>query len=192
MISLLIFPISCPPVSNQTLKSLNLGGLLLIRAPVTQRREAGENQFLFFSFPVMGVKTQQSCPLFNAASCPMNRSTPSCVDGWVGYRGKCYYFSEAEGNWNNSQSHCSALSASLAVIDTWQDLDFVLQYKGTTDPWIGLRRGSNHHWKWANGTKFSNLFEVRGDANCAFLTETAVSSSRCYTVRSWICNKPYA
>ncbi|XP_039373105.1 C-type lectin domain family 2 member H-like [Mauremys reevesii] len=147
---------------------------------------------LLISLIVMGFKTQQSCPLYNAASCPMNCSTPSCVDGWIGYRGKCYYFSEAEGNWTYSQSHCSALGASLAVIGTRQDLDFVLRYKGTTDPWIGLRRGSDHHWKWADGTKFSNLTEVRGDANCAFLTETTVSSSRCYTVRSWICNKLYA
>ncbi|XP_032643806.1 C-type lectin domain family 2 member B-like [Chelonoidis abingdonii] len=147
---------------------------------------------LLISLIVMGFKTQQSCPLSNAASCPTNRSTPSCVDEWIGYRGKCYYFSEAEGNWNKSQSHCSALGASLAVIDTQQDLDFMLSYKGTTDAWIGLRRGSDHHWKWANGTKFSKLFEVRGDANCAFLMETAVSSSRCYTMRSWICNKPYA
>ncbi|XP_005312579.2 C-type lectin domain family 2 member B-like isoform X1 [Chrysemys picta bellii] len=147
---------------------------------------------LLISWAVMGFKTQQSCPLSNAASCPVSRSTSSCVDGWIGYRGKCYYFSEAEGNWTYSQNNCSSLGASLAVIDTRQDLDFILRYKGTTDPWIGLQRGSDHHWKWANGTKFNNLFEVRGDANCAFLTETAVSSSRCYTVRSWICNKPYA
>ncbi|TFJ97361.1 transmembrane protein 116-like protein [Platysternon megacephalum] len=141
------------------------------------------------SLIVMGFKTQQSCPL---ASCSMCHSTPSCVDGWIGYRGKCYYFSAAEGNWTNSQNNCSSLGASLAVIDTQQDLDFVLRYKGTTDPWIGLQKGSDHHWKWANGTKFNNLFEVRGDANCAFLMGTVVSSSRCSTVRSWICNKPYA
>ncbi|XP_053904444.1 early activation antigen CD69-like isoform X2 [Malaclemys terrapin pileata] len=147
---------------------------------------------LLISWAVMGFKTQQSCPLSNSASCPVSRSTSSCVDGWIGYRGKCYYFSEAEGNWTYSQNNCSSLGASLAVIDARQDLDFILRYKGTTDPWIGLQRGSDHHWKWTNGTKFNNLFEVRGDANCAFLTETAVSSSRCYTVRSWICNKPYA
>ncbi|XP_027689604.2 C-type lectin domain family 2 member B [Chelonia mydas] len=147
---------------------------------------------ILISLAVMAFKTQQSCPLPIAASCSICPSVPSCEDGWVGYQGKCYYFSEAEGNWIYSKNNCSSLGASLAVIDTWQDLDFVLRYKGTTDPWIGLQRGSDHHWKWENGTKFNNLFEVRGDANCAFLTETAVSSSRCYTERSWICNKPYA
>uniref|UniRef100_A0A674J708 C-type lectin domain-containing protein n=1 Tax=Terrapene triunguis TaxID=2587831 RepID=A0A674J708_9SAUR len=47
---------------------------------------------------------------------------PCCLDGWVGYRGKCYYFSEAEGTWDSSQSFCSSLNASLAWIDTEKDL----------------------------------------------------------------------
>ncbi|XP_075770300.1 uncharacterized protein LOC102462209 isoform X2 [Pelodiscus sinensis] len=45
-----------------------------------------------------------------------------CPDGWVGYRGKCYYFSDAEGTWNSSQSFCSSFNASLAGIDTEKDL----------------------------------------------------------------------
>ncbi|XP_065420339.1 C-type lectin domain family 2 member E-like [Chrysemys picta bellii] len=24
---------------------------------------------------------------------------PACPNGWIGYRGKCYYFSEVQGNW---------------------------------------------------------------------------------------------
>nr|XP_005311367.2 C-type lectin domain family 2 member F-like [Chrysemys picta bellii] len=45
---------------------------------------------------------------------PVGAAGPGCPDGWIGYRGKCYYFSETEGNWTYSQSQCSALSASLA------------------------------------------------------------------------------
>lgn len=138
---------------------------------------------VFSCWTVMAFKTQQSCP---------PPRPDSCADGWIGYKGKCYYFTEAEGNWTYSQSRCSALGASLAGIDTKQDLDFMLRYKGTTDPWIGLQRGTDREWKWVNGTKFNLLFEVRGDADCAYLKETAVSASRCYIMRSWICNKPYA
>ncbi|KAG6923687.1 C-type lectin domain family 2, member h, partial [Chelydra serpentina] len=36
------------------------------------------------------------------------RREAACPDGWDDFQGKCYYFSEAEGNWNNSQSQCSA------------------------------------------------------------------------------------
>ncbi|XP_065271149.1 C-type lectin domain family 2 member D-like [Emys orbicularis] len=122
---------------------------------------------------------------------------PACPDGWIGYRGKCYYFSEAKGNWNHSQSHCSSLSASLAVIDTLQDLDFMLRYKGKFDHWIGLWRDPGQPWKWANGTEFNNLFPIGGGAgggegDCVYLTENSVSSLRCTSERYWICTKPHA
>ncbi|XP_044839313.1 C-type lectin domain family 2 member D-like [Mauremys mutica] len=120
---------------------------------------------------------------------------PWCPDGWVGYGGKCYYFSEAEGNWNNSQRHCSSLGASLAGIDTLQDLAFLLRYKGKSDHWIGLRREQElgQPWKWVNGTKFNRLFVITADGDCAYLNdENRVSSLRCTSERHWICSKPDA
>uniref|UniRef100_A0A8C4W073 C-type lectin domain-containing protein n=1 Tax=Gopherus evgoodei TaxID=1825980 RepID=A0A8C4W073_9SAUR len=76
---------------------------------------------------------------------PLARSDPPaaarcCPDGWVGYGGKCYYFSEAEGDWNNSQSNCSSFSASLAEIDTPQEMAFIKRHKDLSEHWIGLRR----------------------------------------------------
>nr|XP_042698577.1 C-type lectin domain family 2 member B-like [Chrysemys picta bellii] len=90
-----------------------------------------------------------------------------CPDSWIGYRGKCYYFSEAEENWNNSRSNCSVLGASLAVIDSEQDL-----VRRKTDPFWG--------------------FPIRGGGNCAYLNDNGVSASRCITERHWVCNKPDA
>ncbi|XP_075770307.1 C-type lectin domain family 2 member D5-like isoform X3 [Pelodiscus sinensis] len=69
---------------------------------------------VFSCWTVMAFKTQQSCP---------PPRPDSCADGWIGYKGKCYYFTEAEGNWTYSRSRCSALGASLAGIDTKQDLN---------------------------------------------------------------------
>ncbi|XP_039357942.1 C-type lectin domain family 2 member D-like [Mauremys reevesii] len=118
---------------------------------------------------------------------------PCCPDGWVGYGGKCYYFSEAEENWNNSQSNCSSLGASLTAIDTLQDLDFLLRYKGKPHHWIGLRRDPGKPWKWTNGTEFNNLFPITADGDCAYLNdENRVSSLRCTSERHWICSKPDA
>lgn len=45
-----------------------------------------------------------------------------CPFDWIRYRGKCYYFSEAEGNWTSGQENCSALGASLAMLDSMEDL----------------------------------------------------------------------
>ncbi|XP_039373028.1 C-type lectin domain family 2 member D-like [Mauremys reevesii] len=116
-----------------------------------------------------------------------------CLDGWVGYQGKCYYFSEAEENWNNSQSHCSALGASLAVIDSEQEMTFLLRYKGKLNHWLGLWRDQDQDqdqpWKWANGTEFSNQFEIRGGGHCAYLSGGFVGSSRCTSLTNWICSK---
>ncbi|KAH1182985.1 C-type lectin domain family 2 member B-like [Mauremys mutica] len=115
---------------------------------------------------------------------------PCCPDGWIGYRGKCYYFSETEGDWNQSQSQCSALKASLAAIDSEQEKDFLLRYKGFLDCWIGLQRERGQPWRWPNGTKFNNWFPIRGGGDCAFLIdEDWFGSSRCSTGRRWICSK---
>ncbi|XP_029769196.1 C-type lectin domain family 2 member D-like, partial [Terrapene carolina triunguis] len=115
-----------------------------------------------------------------------------CPDGWIGYRGKCYYFSEAEENWNNSQRHCSALGASLAVIDSEQDLVFMLRYKGISEHWIGLwREQARQPWKWVNGSDLNSLFLI-GGGNCAYLNDNGVSASRCITERNWVCSKPDA
>ncbi|KAG6923017.1 C-type lectin domain family 2 member D [Chelydra serpentina] len=117
-------------------------------------------------------------------------SEPCCPDGWVGYLGKCYYFSEQEGNWISSQSYCSSLGASLAAIDTPQDLAFLKRYKGPAYHWIGLRREESQPWKWVDGTEFNGMFEVKGGGNCAYLNGMAVISSRCQTEKNWVCSKP--
>uniref|UniRef100_A0A8C3HY38 C-type lectin domain-containing protein n=1 Tax=Chrysemys picta bellii TaxID=8478 RepID=A0A8C3HY38_CHRPI len=89
-------------------------------------------------------------------SCPLDLPTAACPDDWIGYQGKCYLFSKADGTWNESQSNCSSLNASLAVIDTQKDLDFLQQYKGSPAHWIGLRRDTSQPWRWADGTEFNN------------------------------------
>ncbi|CAM4557557.1 unnamed protein product [Lepidochelys kempii] len=127
--------------------------------------------------------------LSSADLCPP--ASPSCPDGWMGYRGKCYYFSETEGSWTDSRSRCSAPGASLAGIDSEQETAFLLRHKGVYDHWIGLWREQGQPWKWANGTKFNHLFHLRGGGDCAYLNdEKGVSSSRCYMGRRWICSKP--
>ncbi|CAM5158428.1 unnamed protein product [Eretmochelys imbricata] len=109
----------------------------------------------------------------------------------MGYRGKCYYFSEREGSWTDSRSRCSAPGASLAGIDSEQEMVFLLHHKGVYDHWISLRREQGQPWKCTNGTEFKDLFQIRGGGDCACLNdEKGVSSSRCYMGRQWICRKP--
>ncbi|XP_074873419.1 C-type lectin domain family 2 member D-like isoform X2 [Carettochelys insculpta] len=125
--------------------------------------------------------------------CPrcLPETTSACPDGWVGFQGKCNYFSETERNWTDSQSYCSALNATLAAIDSLLELNFIMRYGGGLYRYIGLRReqGQGQPWKWTNGTIFNNMFEVRGEGQCAYLDERGVSSSRCHSERYFICSR---
>ncbi|KAJ1122103.1 hypothetical protein NDU88_000607 [Pleurodeles waltl] len=90
---------------------------------------------------------------------------PSCGYGWIWYHSKCFYFSEVERNWTEAEGLCGALDSSLAMIDTQEELTFMLRYKGDSHHWIGLRRDSKTQpWMWVNGTKFNNWFTGRGRA----------------------------
>uniref|UniRef100_A0A670ISA8 C-type lectin domain-containing protein n=1 Tax=Podarcis muralis TaxID=64176 RepID=A0A670ISA8_PODMU len=71
---------------------------------------------LVITIIALAVKKPQPCPL-----CPPPVDA-ACPDRWVGYLGKCYYKSEDKRNWSDSESRCSFLGASLAVIDTKPDL----------------------------------------------------------------------
>ncbi|XP_024071326.1 C-type lectin domain family 2 member D-like [Terrapene carolina triunguis] len=114
-----------------------------------------------------------------------------CPDGWIRIQGKCYYFSKAEGNWTYSRSFCSSHAASLAGIESPQQLGSLLPYKGKLDHWIGLRKDTGQVWKWVNGTEFDHRFEIQGGPDCAFLDEDLnVMTSSCSSLRKWICSRP--
>ncbi|XP_044288581.1 C-type lectin domain family 2 member B-like isoform X2 [Varanus komodoensis] len=125
---------------------------------------------------------------FLLPSCPS--VTPLCLQDWVGYNRRCYFFSDDEGTWDTAQSNCSFHGASLAVIDTQKEKDFLLQHKGASDYWFGLRRIDEQPWKWTNGSDFNNWFPIGANGPCAYLNDEAASSTWCDTERNWICSRP--
>ncbi|XP_030399759.1 C-type lectin domain family 2 member D-like isoform X2 [Gopherus evgoodei] len=144
--------------------------------------------FLISAVIVLVVVSSRPCPNHAASTCPVN---------WIGSQGrtypwKCYYFSQVDGDWNSSQRNCSSLGASLATVDTWEEKEFMLHYKGHSETWIGLTREQvEKPWKWVNGTPFKNQFQIRGGGECAYLNDDkGVSSSRCSTGRRWVCSRP--
>ncbi|XP_025962089.2 C-type lectin domain family 2 member L-like [Dromaius novaehollandiae] len=82
-----------------------------------------------------------------------------CPDDWLYYKKKCYYHSGAAADWDSSQKFCSAHGASLAVIDSHQELNIIIYRMCTTDFWIGLRkRGSEFFW--VNGESFDTNLDT--------------------------------
>ncbi|XP_029809155.1 C-type lectin domain family 2 member D isoform X2 [Suricata suricatta] len=113
----------------------------------------------------------------------------ACPEDWIGFQRKCFYFSYDIKNWTFSQRFCESHDADLVQIETRQELDFLLRYKGPFDHWIGLSREQGQPWKWVNGTEWTSCFPIRGGGECAYLNDQGASSARHYTERKWICSK---
>ncbi|XP_065420262.1 C-type lectin domain family 2 member B-like isoform X1 [Chrysemys picta bellii] len=171
--------------------NFTLAPLLRISCSVCERLAfAFKNQLSREGKPFLPAPCSQAMVASKHHSCPLDLPTAACPDDWIGYRGKCYLFSKADGTWNESQSNCSSLNASLAVIDTQKDLDFLQQYKGSPTHWIGLRRDTSQPWRWADGTEFNNrLFTVNGDGLYVYLNDRP-SRSMGHTTMRWICSQP--
>ncbi|XP_070128100.1 C-type lectin domain family 2 member A-like [Equus przewalskii] len=114
----------------------------------------------------------------------------SCLDDWIGYLGKCFYFSENTTTWAASQNFCTSYAATLAVFNTTKELDFLKRYSDHSQYWIGLSRKPGQTWKWIDGTTYSGWFKIIGIGECAYLHKIGISSASTHLVRKWICSKP--
>ncbi|XP_075838742.1 C-type lectin domain family 2 member D11-like isoform X2 [Microtus pennsylvanicus] len=129
-------------------------------------------------------KTEQVSSKNTYAVCPRN---------WIGFGNKCFYFSEDTNNQTASHNYCMAREAQLAKFDSQEELNFLNRYKGQIDHWIGLHReSSEHHWMWTDNTEYNNLTLIRGKEKYAYLSDKKISSARNYTLKKWICSKPYS
>ncbi|XP_069077283.1 C-type lectin domain family 2 member L-like isoform X1 [Pleurodeles waltl] len=131
----------------------------------------------------------------------LSRDTPgpsrieSCPMDWLYSRNKCYYFSvmyRKEGDWDESQRFCSSHNGSLALFDTQEDLNFLMDFSGEHHVWVGLRkREDGIHW--VNGTACSSsLCSITDFGECMFIGFRALWLSACHLPRPYICSKePY-
>ncbi|XP_040515785.1 C-type lectin domain family 2 member D-like isoform X7 [Gallus gallus] len=66
----------------------------------------------------------------------------------------------------------------------------MLRYRGPANCWIGLHRAEGaEHWTWADGSAFSNWFELRGGGQCAYLNGDRISSALCHNEKFWVCSR---
>ncbi|KAH0630419.1 hypothetical protein JD844_013432 [Phrynosoma platyrhinos] len=123
------------------------------------------------------------------AWCPKPLSGPACPYDWIGYHGRCYFFSKEQRNWTFSKTFCSLQEAHLLTFSPTQEKEFVMRYKGKAPFWIGLSRDPGQPWKWTDGD-ISTLKIIGDGGDCAFLNSRAdATSSRCRTELRWICSK---
>ncbi|KAM6038229.1 C-type lectin domain family 2 member B-like isoform 1-T4 [Chlamydotis macqueenii] len=115
-----------------------------------------------------------------------------CPQGWLGFGGRCYLFSEEEGNWSRGLGRCRDLGGSLTPLDTPEEKGLLARHKGLPHHWVGLRRDQQKRWRWANGSHSQPWFTVRGAADCAYLGDEDVQTASCASEKHWICARPPA
>eukprot|EP00075_Anas_platyrhynchos_P036888 XP_027326141.1 C-type lectin domain family 2 member D-like isoform X1 [Anas platyrhynchos] len=141
---------------------------------------------------IIGVRSQVVSGLIPAApAAGLSQRAYSCPHSWIGFEGKCFYFSDGEKNQTLSRADCHVHGANLAVIQSREELEFMMRYKGSHDHWIGLsRQNPRQRWEWDDGTEFdSSLFPIGGGEDFAFLNNQRVTSARSSGERHWICTR---
>ena len=76
---------------------------------------AKTNHFYVHSGPVQLSRTISVISTTNTHVFP-------CSDDWIGHKGKCYLISKKIKNWTLAQNSCSKHGATLAVIDSKEDM----------------------------------------------------------------------
>uniref|UniRef100_A0A8B9QX39 C-type lectin domain family 2 member D n=1 Tax=Anas platyrhynchos TaxID=8839 RepID=A0A8B9QX39_ANAPL len=72
---------------------------------------------------IIGVRSQVVSGLIPAApAAGLSQRPCSCPPSWIGFEGKCFYFSDGEKNQTLSQADCHARGANLAVIQSKKEL----------------------------------------------------------------------
>ncbi|XP_069506597.1 killer cell lectin-like receptor subfamily B member 1A [Ambystoma mexicanum] len=112
-----------------------------------------------------------------------------CPLNWLYNGRKCYHFSKEVAEWEDSQIFCSSYNASLALIDTEEELDFMLDLICRKHMWIGLRHnGTQFHW--VNGTACnSTVCAITDEGECVYMGSNALRVSGCSLTRPFICTK---
>ncbi|KAF6735154.1 C-type lectin domain family 1 member B [Oryzias melastigma] len=103
-----------------------------------------------------------------------------CPYKWLTYRNYCFFLSTFRLTWEESQSKCTSVYGSLAVI-TSQEVQNFLTEKGNLLYWIGLKKHQSV-WKWVNNKTLEKSYWAtnENDGGCALF------SSHSPPQRNWI------
>ncbi|XP_024123657.2 C-type lectin domain family 4 member E [Oryzias melastigma] len=95
-----------------------------------------------------------------------------CPYEWHTNGSYCFFLSTFTLTWDQSQSKCSSICGSLAVIPS-QEVQNSLTEKGNLMYWIGLKKHQSA-WQWVNNKTLEKSYWTRnpGDRDCALLKST--------------------
>ncbi|NWW16520.1 CLC2L protein, partial [Falcunculus frontatus] len=120
-----------------------------------------------------------------------------CPNGWVGYRGVCYFLSRDQGSWDQGQARYSELWVSLAMLKD-EGTVIPLPPQWNVDYWLRLRRrGQGLHWGygssfnstgWGHNIFLCSSLQVVGNAVCVTLADNKLRSGTCSNPWPYLCS----
>ncbi|XP_054040489.1 C-type lectin domain family 5 member A-like isoform X5 [Rissa tridactyla] len=97
-----------------------------------------------------------------------------CPRNWEKHGEKCYYFFQTQEtkDWNASRKECTDMNSDLVVIDTKDELDYLVLRSKANYYFLGLTYSeSEKKWKWINNMEHStDMFNIEGDFTDYFCT----------------------
>ncbi|XP_043974280.1 natural killer cells antigen CD94-like isoform X2 [Gambusia affinis] len=125
-----------------------------------------------------------------AERCPQKQCKP-CPKDWVMFQSNCYLFTKDEYSnnwktWEQSRMFCLRENATLAVIDSQEEQEFINNKTETYNDnkhgyWIGLKKVTEDMWTWADGRNLSVTFwsteEAANRLSCGLINPHLYHSS---------------
>ncbi|XP_017601238.1 PREDICTED: C-type lectin domain family 2 member D-related protein [Corvus brachyrhynchos] len=109
-----------------------------------------------------------------------------CPPKWEKHGRKCYFFSPEKGkDWNVSRDECAALGSELVIIDSTEELNYLLSQSKHNYYLLGLRFSQEEKkWKWPNNVELDPaMFNIIGkyqDYLCTVIGFGEVHAAPCY------------
>ncbi|XP_048156509.1 C-type lectin domain family 5 member A-like [Corvus hawaiiensis] len=110
-----------------------------------------------------------------------------CPPKWKKHGRKCYFFSPEMKlkDWNASRDECAALGSELVIIDSTEELNYLLSRSKHNYYLLGLRFSQEEKkWKWPNNVEHDPaMFNITGkyrDYLCTAIGFDQVHTAPCY------------
>ncbi|XP_015422979.1 PREDICTED: C-type lectin domain family 17, member A isoform X2 [Myotis davidii] len=122
----------------------------------------------------------------------------TCPEGWLPFKGKCYYFSPNTKSWDEARKFCQENYSHLVIISSMDEQNFVVKAHGSPRVyWLGLSdREQEGDWKWLDGSPVTLSFwepeepNNLNDEDCVSMTRQGTwNDLSCNKATYWICER---
>ncbi|XP_043935010.1 C-type lectin domain family 12 member A-like [Protopterus annectens] len=141
--------------------------------------------------PNNAIQTSESTYICMHGSTSQNDTVEHCKccpEGWIEFKGICYYFSKEQKNWNSSNLFCTSSNAQLVISDSNSILEFIKSNSKRKRIWVGLRK-HDRRWRWINGKTLERGIIAFLNTDCADVFEGQLQSSSCENEQHFVCEK---